>query len=99
MTDVSTLASALGLGEGAAPLAGIRVLDFTHVLAGPFCTRLLADFGADVVRVESSLRPDSLGAGTWKAGFEDRQDRPAAYLSSNRSKRSITMNLKTPGGR
>lgn len=84
---------------GVAPLAGVRVLDFTHVLAGPFCTRLLADFGANVVRVESSLRPDRLGAGTWKPGFEDRQDRPAAYLSSNRSKRSITINLKARGGR
>src|SRR5438876_3443620 len=84
--------------DRASPLSGVRVLDFTHVLAGPFCTRLLADFGADVVRVESSLRPDRLGAGTWKPGFEDKQDRPAAYMSSNRSKRSITINLKAPGG-
>jgi benzylsuccinate CoA-transferase BbsF subunit len=87
-----------GSAGDAAPLAGIRVLDFTHVLAGPFCTRLLADFGADVVRVESSLRPDRLGAGTWKPGFEDQQDRPAAYMSSNRSKRSLTINLKARGG-
>ena len=81
-----------------APLEGIRVLDFTHVLAGPFCTRLLADFGADVVRVESSKRPDRLGAGTWKPGFEERQDRPAAYMNSNRSKRSITIDLKNDVG-
>lgn len=81
------------------PLAGVRVLDFTHVLAGPFCTRLLADFGADVVRVETGARPDRLGAGTWKAGFKDKQDRPAAYLNNNRSKRGITVNLKTEAGR
>jgi crotonobetainyl-CoA:carnitine CoA-transferase CaiB-like acyl-CoA transferase len=80
------------------PLAGIRVLDFTHVLAGPFCTRLLADFGADVVRVESSKRPDRLGAGTWKPGYEERQDRPAAYLNNNRSKRSVTIDLKNKAG-
>lgn len=81
-----------------APLAGIRVLDFTHVLAGPFCTRLLADFGADVVRVESNSRPDRMRADTIKTGFEDRQDRSGTYLNINRSKRSIAINLKTEGG-
>lgn len=86
-------------GETNAPFVGTRVLDFTHILAGPYCTRLLADLGADVVKVESKLRPDSLGAGTFKPGFEDRQDRPAAYLISNRSKHSITINLKMDRGR
>lgn len=81
-----------------APLAGIRVLDFTHVLAGPFCTRLLADFGADVVRVESTTRPDHMRADTVRPGFEGRQDRSGTYLNTNRSKRSITINLKTDGG-
>ena len=81
-----------------APLAGIRVLDFTHVLAGPFCTRLLADFGADVVRVESKTRPDHMRADTVRPGFEGKQDRSGTYLNTNRSKRSITINLKTAGG-
>jgi len=76
------------------PLAGIRVLDFSHVLAGPFCTRLLADLGADVVRVESSKHPDS----PWKSDFEDSRGRPASYLNTNRSKRSITIDLKNDVG-
>ena len=80
------------------PLDGIRVLDFTHVLAGPFCTRLLADFGADVVRVESTTRPDHMRADTVRPGFEGKQDRSGTYLNTNRSKRSVTINLKTPGG-
>lgn len=61
------------------PLARIRVLDFTHVFAGPFCTRTLADLGADVVHVESTVR--------------DPGDRHrAAY--AHRNKRSVTLDLK-----
>lgn len=82
-------------GAGSPPLAGVRVLDFTHVLAGPFTTRLLADFGADVLRVESSKHPDH----PWKCSFDDgRIDRPAAYLITNRNKRSIAIDLKHPLG-
>ena len=77
-----------------APLTGIRVLDFSHVLAGPFCTRLLADLGADVVRVESSKHPDS----PWNSDFKDSRGRPASYLNTNRSKRSITIDLKNEVG-
>jgi len=82
-----------------APLAGIRVLDFSHILAGPFCTRLLADLGADVARVETVIRPDHLGER--KVGSESKgpPKRPASYLNINRSKRSITINLKTEAGR
>lgn len=77
-----------------APLAGIRVLDFTHVLAGPFCTRLLADLGADVVRVESSKHPDH----PWQSTFVSEDGRHASYLNTNRSKRSIAIDLKTDAG-
>ncbi len=77
-----------------APLAGIRVLDFTHVLAGPFCTRLLADLGADVVRVESSKHPDH----PWPSAFISADGRHASYLNTNRSKRSVAIDLKNDAG-
>src|SRR5215470_2073038 len=77
-----------------APLTGIRVLDFTHVLAGPFCTRLLADLGADVVRVESSKHPDH----PWPSTFISNDGRHASYLNTNRSKRSIAIDLKNEAG-
>jgi benzylsuccinate CoA-transferase BbsF subunit len=77
-----------------APLDGIRVLDFTHVLAGPFCTRLLADLGADVVRVESSKHPDH----PWQSTYISDDHRHASYLNTNRSKRSIAIDLKNDAG-
>src|SRR6476619_6251724 len=46
----------------AAPLANTRVLDFGHIVAGPFCVRMLADMGADVVKVETNSREGQLGA-------------------------------------
>jgi benzylsuccinate CoA-transferase BbsF subunit len=77
-----------------APLVAIRVLDFTHVLAGPFCTRLLADLGADVVRVGSSKHPDH----PWPSTFMSKDGRHASYLNTNRSKRSIAIDLKNEAG-
>lgn len=79
----------------APPLSGIRVLDFGHVLAAPFCTRLLADLGADVVRVESSRHPDF----PWPSSYRHPDGRHASYLNTNRNKRSVSIDLKHPAGR
>jgi len=82
-------------------LAGIRVLDFTHILAGPFCTRLLADLGADVVKVESATKPERMGSRKTSSSAppRSREDRAPSFLNTNRSKRSIAINLKTKAGR
>lgn len=75
-------------------LAGVRVLDFTRVLAGPFCTMILADMGADVIKVES---PEGDETRQWGPPF-DARGRSAYYLSVNRNKRSLRLNLKTEAG-
>jgi len=78
-----------------APLAGIRVLDFSRVLAGPYCSMFLADMGADVVKVE---RP-GLGDDTRQFGPPFSQGMSTYYLSINRGKRSIELDLKSEEGR
>src|SRR3954471_18641242 len=76
-----------------APLAGIRVLDLSRVLAGPYCTMILGDLGADVVKVEVPGSGDDTRAwGPPYAGGES-----AYYLSTNRNKRSMTLNLRDEG--
>ena len=83
-----------------APLAGLRVLDFTHVLAGPVCTRLPAAFGADVVRVESRHHLDMARfLGPFPRGRERDQEASGLHLSANLGKRSLALNLQTAEGR
>ncbi|MDD9969170.1 MAG: CoA transferase [Myxococcales bacterium] len=76
--------------EGA-PLSGIRVLDFTRYLAGPFCTMLLSDYGADVVRVESPKGRELRVPGSDRDSY--------FFLSANRGKRSLAVDLKRARGR
>ena len=76
------------------PLQGMKVLDFTHMMAGPFCTMLLADMGADVVKIE---KPDG-GDDIRRAGPPFIKGESAAFLAINRNKRSIVLDLKTEDG-
>ena len=77
------------------PLEGIRVVDLTRVVSGPYCTMLLADLGAEVIKVE---RP---GAGDDTRAFAPpfQGDQAAYFLSINRNKRSMTLNLKSVRGK
>lgn len=81
-----------------AALSGIRILDFTRVLAGPTCTMLLADLGADVIKIENPRRGDDTRQ--WGPPYVgDASDHQSAYfLSVNRNKRSLTLNLKQETG-
>ncbi len=77
------------------PLAGLRVLDMSQVMAGPFCCMLLGDMGADVIKVE----PPGVGDQTRKSmGFRMKGDDSPGFLALNRNKRSITLNLKSDAG-
>lgn len=79
--------------KGKAPLAGIKVLDFTRVYSGPYCTMMLADLGAEVVKVERS------GIGDDTHHFAPVKDGESAYFTYlNRNKKSISLNLKTEEG-
>jgi CoA:oxalate CoA-transferase len=76
------------------PLSGIRVVDLTRILAGPFCTGMLADMGADVVKVETPGIGDPLrGQGAIKDGLS------WYFAGFNRNKRSLSLNLRSEAGR
>ncbi len=81
------------------PLEGIKVLDLSRLLPGGFCSLLLADFGADVLKVEDTGMGDYI---RWSPPYVDGADdsaKSALFLSLNRNKRSIRLDLKSDGGR
>jgi formyl-CoA transferase len=89
-------------GEARGPLAGLRVLDLTRIMAGPYSTQTLADLGADVIKVERPLVGDDTRF--WGPPFladEDGQptSETAYNLAVNRGKRSVTVDLSTAAGR
>jgi len=92
-------ASRSNAAGGAGALAGLRVVDLSRVLGGPYCTMILADHGADVIKVEP---PQGDETRRWGPPFAERSDgsRDASYfLGVNRNKRSLALDLGSPQGR
>jgi crotonobetainyl-CoA:carnitine CoA-transferase CaiB-like acyl-CoA transferase len=84
------------------PLQGIRVLDLSRILAGPWCTQLLADLGAEVIKIEKPGAGDDTRhwGPPWLRDTEGRETRESAYyLSTNRGKQSVTVDISRPEGR
>jgi crotonobetainyl-CoA:carnitine CoA-transferase CaiB-like acyl-CoA transferase len=81
--------------NAAGPLAGLRVLDLTRALSGPFATMILGDLGADVIKVEDIWHGDDTRR--WGPPFQG--DDAAYFLSVNRNKRGLSVNMKDPAGR
>src|SRR5882757_7355021 len=76
-------------------LDGVRVIDFSHFIAGPVCTLILADFGAEVIKIENAARGDDMRAlGTARLGGEG-----GPFLWANRNKESVGLDLSLPEGR
>ena len=78
-----------------APLAGLLVADLTQNVAGPYCTQILGDMGAEIVKVERPGRGDDARA--WAPPYWGRES--AAFMSVNRNKRSLSVDMKAPEGR
>jgi crotonobetainyl-CoA:carnitine CoA-transferase CaiB-like acyl-CoA transferase len=76
------------------PLAGVRVLDLTRVLAGPFCSMILGDMGAEVIKIEEPGKGDDTRSWPPFVGGE-----ATYFMAVNRNKQSLTLNLKAPEGR
>jgi alpha-methylacyl-CoA racemase len=81
------------------PLEGLKVLDLSRLLPGPFCSMLLADFGADVIKVEDTGIGDYVRWATPAYDGPDKTANGALFLALNRAKRSIRVDLKTEEGR
>ncbi|MCO6384861.1 CaiB/BaiF CoA-transferase family protein [Oceanicola sp. 502str15] len=82
-------------GSTPLPLAGLRIIDLTQVMAGPFCCMMLGDMGADVIKIEPPKGDQTRAS----MGFRMKGTDSPGFLALNRNKRSVTLDLKTEGGR
>lgn len=85
--------------NGSRPLDGIRVLDFTWVGAGPLATKVLASYGAEVIKVESRNRPDTLRRTPPLAAGSDDLERSGYFADRNAGKKSISIDMSNPASR
>ncbi|HEY8357851.1 MAG TPA: CoA transferase [Ramlibacter sp.] len=83
-------------GQRPLPLAGVRVLDISQVMAGPYACMLLGDLGADVVKIEPPVTGDQTRG---SMGFKMKGADSLGFINMNRNKRSITLDLKSPAGK
>ena len=81
--------------HGAPPLQGVRVLDLTRVLAGPYCTQTLGDLGAEIIKIEEPARGDDIRA----MQISKQHGMSSYFLGLNRNKKSVAVNIATPEGR
>lgn len=89
--------SEAGLGADARPLAGVKVVEFGTLIAGPFCSRILAEFGADVIKVEAPGEGDPLRK--WRKLYPTGEGETSLWwFLQSRNKQSVTINLKHPEG-
>ncbi|KAJ9293692.1 hypothetical protein DTO271G3_7574 [Paecilomyces variotii] len=97
------LSTGIPLPDGTLPLEGIRVLDMTRVLAGPYCTQILGDLGADVIKIEHPVRGDDTRAwgppyAKYKEGSKEGPGESAYYLAVNRNKKSVGLSFAHKAG-
>ncbi len=78
------------------PLEGVRVLDVTHIVAGPYCSMILADMGAEVIKIERPRTGERARINTPFIEFENGNRVSARYLGVNRNKKSVTLDLRDP---
>ena len=81
------------------PLTGMRVIDLTWYTSGPFCTRVLSDYGADVIKVERAGAGDPARSMPPFQDDEPGLERSGLFMFLNTNKRSVTLDLKQPEGR
>lgn len=94
MTDAPPMAEGKGLARSAGALAGLKVIDLTRVLGGPYCTMILSDHGAEVIKIEP---PQGDEVRDWGPPFHEKD--ASYFIGVNRNKRSLALDLGKPEGR